>query len=148
MPQTEEQNKFGVKTVSCTVLFLDKCHYPMMLVEGSWQWINARKPILVFMEEAQCIRCDWLMTLQNIRWATDAWEPLFFFSSESAHKSGKRWQFQGHPDSGSTKSGYEKNNLPCNFGLKYCEPCMWSHINPSRQAPVCGSCLTTALDLE
>lgn len=79
MPQTEEQNKFGVKTVSCTVLFLDKCHYPMMLVEGSWQWINARKPILVFVEEAQCIRCDWLMTLQNIRWATDAWEPLFFF---------------------------------------------------------------------
>lgn len=144
MPQTEEQNKFGVKTVSCTVLFLDKCHYPMMLdLEGSWQWINARKLILVFMEEAQCIRCDWLMILQNIRWATDAWEP---FLQKNAHKSDKRWQFQDCPDSWKYKTRLWEEQFPCDFGLKCFEPCMWLHVNPSRQGLVCGSCLTAALD--
>lgn len=60
------------------MLLLDKRHYPMIPVEVSWQWINAVKPILVFMEEVQCIRCDWFMTLQNIsRWATDASESCF-----------------------------------------------------------------------
>lgn len=50
----------------------------MTPVEGFWQRINAVKLILVFMEEVYCIRCDWLIILQNIsRWVTCAWEFCF-----------------------------------------------------------------------
>lgn len=116
MPLTEEQKKLTVKAVSCTVLLLDKRHYPMTPGEGFWQWINAAKLILVCIREVYCIRCDWLRILQNIsRWATDASEFRFrkvltnLTKDDSSRTVQASWIY---------KTGLRGEHFSCDSGFK------------------------------
>lgn len=105
VPLAEEQSKLAVKAVSYTVLWLDKCHHPVTPAVGFWQWIDAVKLILIFMQEVKCIRCDWLMVLQIIsRWPSEALELCFRKALTNLTKDDSSWALQLL---GCTKLGYE-----------------------------------------
>lgn len=126
VPLAEEQSKLAVKAVSYTVLWLDKRHHPVTPAAGFWQWIDAVKLILIFMQEVKCIRCDWLMTLQTIsRWPSEALELCFRKALTNLTKDDSSWALQLL---GCTKLGYE-NISSWDFGFTYCDP---SPVIPQR----------------
>lgn len=132
MPLTEEQSQLAAKAASCAVLLLDKRHYPLTPAEGFWQWINVSGSSF---HGASLVYQMWLIDILQIisRWATDASEFCF---RKVLTKPDNRWVPWLSRPLGFTKPGYEENIFHVTLDSKYCEPCLWSHIDkPGKLQP-------------
>lgn len=86
------------------------------------------------------------MILQNIsRWATDASE----FVSEKCSQIRQKMTVLGlSRPLGCTKLGYEENTCHLTLESKFCELCLWSHVDTTEQTSVCWSWSPTAINPE